>query len=191
MIPFLILKIVVVIMRVKTQKWVTEALQNKNKEQQDHFNMRGNLPPPRASHRSGLCQPRHVNYTHTTLNHTNSSSRTRSTSVNHSNKNSKRRSTPNPKCEYVDNVVINNSNNETRSFKQQTNKHKSHKQVNPYYDHNSSHDKKIKPFLDAIALFNKEISEITYFINHVVLTQYGIHKGLQVFSVRRLEAIKK
>ena len=93
------------------------------------------------------------------------------------NKNSKRWSTPKPKYEYIDNVVINNSKNRTMPSKQKTKKHKSREHENPYYDHNSSHDKKIKSFLDAIASFNKEINEITYFINHVVLTQYGMRKG--------------
>ena len=75
--------------------------------------------------------------------------------------------------------------------KQKKKKNKFREQENPYYDHNSSHNKKIKPFLDSIASFNKEIYEITYFINHVVLTQYGIRKGLQVFVDQWLLAIKK
>ena len=155
-----------------------------NEEQQGHFNMRcmrgnlPNLPPPLVSNRSRLRQPRHVNYTYTTVNHTNNNSKIQSTSVNHINKNSKRRSTSNSKYEYVVDAVINNSKNETTSPKEQTNKHKSCKQKNPYYNHNSNHDKKIKPFLDAIPSFNKRINEITYFINYVVLTQYGMHNGL-------------
>ena len=84
-----------------------------------------------------------------------------------------------------------NAKNQTKSFKKKTNKHKFRIQENPYYDHNSNHDKKIKPFLDAIASFNKEVNEITYFINHVVLTQYGMRKGLQVFCDQGLAAIKK
>ena len=35
------------------------------------------------------------------------------------------------------------------------------------------------------------MNEITYFINHVVLTQYGMRKGLQVFGDQGLEVIKK
>ena len=168
--------------------------------QKVHFNLRGardtraNLPPPRASHRSGLRQSRRVNYTHTTVDHNKSNSKTRTKSnhtrtsskrhgINSSHTNSKKRSTPKAKHEYVDDYVINNS--------KRTNKHKSREQENPYYNHNSKHDKKIKPFLDAIASFNKEINEITYFINHVVLTQYGMRKGLQVFGDRGLAAIKK
>ena len=77
------------------------------------------------------------------------------------------------------------------SSKKKTNKHKSRERENPYYDNNSNHDKKVKPFLDAIALFNKEVHEITYFINHVVLTQYGMRKDLQVFGNQGLAAIKK
>ena len=100
-----------------------------NEKQQGNFNIRGmrgnlpNLPPHRASHRSRLHQPRHVNYTRTTVNHTNNNSKTQSTSVNHINKSSKRRSTSNSKYEHVDDVVINNLKNETTSSKQQTNKH--------------------------------------------------------------------
>ena len=60
------------------------------------------------------------------------------------------------------------------SSKKKTKKHKSCEQKNPYYDHNNSHNKKVKPFLDAIASFNREINETTYFINHVILTQYGM-----------------
>ena len=154
--------------------------------QQDHFNLRGtrdtraNLPPPRASHRPGLRQTRRVNYTHTTVDHAKSNNKTR-TKSNHTN--TKKRSTPKVKHDYVDDYVINDS--------KRTNKHKSREQENPYYNHNSKHDKLIKPFLDAIASFNKEINEITYFINHVVLTQYGMRKGLQVFGDRGLAAIQK
>ena len=75
-------------------------------------------------------------------------------------------------------MVINNSKNRTTPSKQKTKKRKSYKQENPYYNHNSSHNKKIKPFLDAIASFNKEMNGIFYFINHVILTQYSMHKGL-------------
>ena len=136
-------------------------------QKEEMSGMRGNLPnlpPPRVSHRSGLRQPRQVNYTHTTINHTNNNSNRRSTS---------------------------NSKSETMLPKQQTNKHKSHKQENPYYDHNSNHDKKLKRFLNAIASFNNKINEIIYFINHIVLPQYGMRKGLQVFGDRRLASIKK
>ena len=69
---------------------------------------RVNLPPPRASHRSGLRQSRRVNYTHTTVDHTKSNSKAR-TKSNHTNTNSKRRSTPKTKHEYIDDYVINNS----------------------------------------------------------------------------------
>ena len=54
------------------------------------------------------------------------------------------------KHEYVDYYVVNHS--------KRTNKYKSREQENPYYDHNSKHDKKIKPFLDVIASFNKEVN---------------------------------
>ena len=127
MTPVLILKIVVVKLKVNSgvsdrrppKEGVNAMDRQENKEQQGHFNMRGihgnlpNLPPSRASHRSGLRQPRHVNYTHTTVNHTNNNSKTRSTPINHINKNSKRRSTPKPKYEYLDDtdVTINNSKN--------------------------------------------------------------------------------
>ena len=84
-----------------------------------------------------------------------------------------------------------NAKNQKSSFKKKTNKHKSREQKNPYYDRNSKHDKKIKPFLDLIASYNKKVNKITYFINHVVLTQYGMQKGLQVFDDRGLEAVKK
>ena len=181
-----------------SKEGVSETDKQESKEQQGHFNMRGtremcrNLRPPRASHRSGLRQPRHVNYTHATVNHVKNNSKTRTTSDSHINRNSKRQSTPKPKYEYFDdnNVAINSKNRSTCS-KKKTRKHKSREQENPYYDHNSSHDKKVKPFLDARASFNKEINEITYFINHVVLTQYGMQKGLQVFDDRGLTAIKK
>ena len=141
--------------------------------QQDHFNLRDarntrvNLSPPHSSHRSGLRQTRRVNYTHATVSHTKNINKTR---INSNHTKCKRRSTPKAKHEYVNDYVINNS--------KRTNKHKSREQENPYYDHNSKHDKKIKPFLNAIASFNKEVNEITYFINHVVLTQYGMRKGL-------------
>ena len=75
--------------------------------------------------------------------------------------------------------------------KQKTRKHKSCEQGNPHYNHNNKHDKIIKPFLDAIASFNKEVNEITYFINHVLLTQYSMRKGLKVFSDQGLSAIQK
>ena len=171
--------------RRPSKEGVSETNRQESEEQQGHFNMRstcdmrGNLPPPRASHRSGLSQPRYVNYTHAT--------------VNHVNKNSKRRSTPKPKYEYLDDTdVAINSKNRSTSSKKKTRKHTSREQENPYYDHNSSHDKKVKPFLDAIAAsFNKEINEITYFINYVVLTQYGMRKGLQVFGNQGLAAIEK
>ena len=35
------------------------------------------------------------------------------------------------------------------------------------------------------------MNEITYFINHVVLTKYGMRKGLQVFGDQGLAAVKK
>ena len=89
---------------------------------------------------------------------------------------------PKPKYEYIDDVLINNSKNRTTPSKKKTKKHKSREQENLYYNHNSSHDKKIKPFIDAIASFNNEINEMTYFINHGVLTQYDMRKGLQVLS---------
>ena len=102
--------------------------------------MRGNLPPSCASHRSGLRQPRHANYTRTTVNHTNN--------------NSKKRSTPKPKYEYTDDVVIDKKG--TTPLKQKTRKHKSREQESPYYNHNSKHDRMIKPYLDAIASFSIE-----------------------------------
>ena len=49
----------------------------------------------------------------------------------------------------------------------------------------------IKPFLDAIASFNKEVDEITYSINHVFLTQYSMRKRLKVFGNQGLAAIQK
>ena len=88
-------------------------------------------------------------------------------------------------------LFVNNSKNRTTLLKQKTRKHKSREQENPYYDHNNKHDKMIKPFLDTIASFNKEVNGITYFINHVVLTQYCMQKGLKVFSDRGLAAIQK
>ena len=155
--------------------------------QQDHFNLHGacntrvNLPPPRASHRSGLRQSWRANYTHTTIdhtknnskawtksNHTNTNSKRQGANSNHTNTNNKRQSTPKTKYEYIENYVINNS--------KRTNKHKSREQENSYYDHNSKHDKKIKPFLDSISSYNKDINEINYFINHVLLTQYDMQK---------------
>ena len=125
------------------------------------------VPPPCASHRSGLRQTRRVNYTYATVDHTKNTNKTR---INSNHANCKRQSTPKAKHEYVDDYVINNS--------KRTNKHKTREQENPYYDHNSKHDKKIKPFFDSIASYNKDIDKITYFINHVVLTQYGMRKGL-------------
>ena len=96
------------------------------------------------------------------------------------------------KYTYLDDIdVWMNAKNQTTSSKKKTNKHKSREQENPYYDHNSKHDKKIKQFLDSIASYNKEVNEISYFINHVVLTQYGIRKSLQVFGDRGLAAVKK
>ena len=127
-----------------------------------------------------------MNYTHTTVDHTKNTNKTQNnkkqgTNSNHTN--CKRQSTPKTKHEYVNDYVINNL--------KRTNKHKSLEQENPYYGHNSKHDKKIKPFLDVISSCNKEVNEITYFINHVVLTQYGMWEGLQVFGDWGLEAIKK
>ena len=82
---------------------VNATHRQENEEQQGQFNMRsmrGNLPPPRVSHRSGLRQPKHVNYTHTIVSHTNtnSKSKTKSTPINHNiNNNGKRQSTPKQK----------------------------------------------------------------------------------------------
>ena len=178
------------------KEWVRQT--DRKAKNRGHFNMRGtrvmhdNLPPSRASHRSGLRQPRHVNYMHTTVNQVKNNSKTWTTSDSHINRNSKRQSTPKPKHEYLDDTdAAVNSKNWSTSSKKKTRKHKSRKQENPYYDHNSSHDKKVKPFLDAIASFNSEINEITYFINHGVFTQYGMHKGLQVFGDQGLATIRK
>ena len=58
-----------------SKEGVSETDKQESKEQQGHFNMCGtrsicgNLLPPHASHRSGLRKPRHVNYTHITVNH--------------------------------------------------------------------------------------------------------------------------
>ena len=122
--------------RRPSKEGVNETDRQVSEEQQGHFNMRGlrgNLPPPLASHRSGLCQPRQVNYTHTTLNHTKNNSKTQPTPNSHVNKNSKRRLTPKPKYEYLDDVdaVFNNSKNRTTPSKKKTRKHKSHDQENP------------------------------------------------------------
>ena len=135
-----------------SKEGVNERDIQESKEKQGHFGtciMRGNLPPPRASHRSGLRQPRHVNCTHKMVNHTNNNSKTRSTPNSHINKKNKRQSTPKRKYEYIDDtdVVIKNSKKRTSSSKKKTMKHKSRDQENPYYNHNSSQDMKIKPFL--------------------------------------------
>ena len=153
--------------------------------------MRGNLPPPRASHILGLRQSQRVNYTHATVNHVKNNSKTQ-TKSNHTNTNNKRQLTTKSKYTYLGSYDIQiNAKNQTTSSKNKTNKHKSRKQENSYYNHNSNHDKKVKTFFNAIASFNKEVNEITYFINYVVRTQYGIWKGLQVFGDRGLAAIKK
>ena len=155
--------------------------------------MCGNLHPPSASYRSGLRQPKHVNHTQTSVNHVKNKSTTQIALNSHDNENSKRQSTLKPKYKYLDDTLVAvNSKNQSMSSKMKTRKHKSCEQEIPYYDHNnSSHNKKVKSFLDAIASFNREINEITYFINHVVLTQYGIWKGLHVFDDQGLAAIKK
>ena len=180
-----------------SEEGVSKTDRQESEEQQGHFNLhgargtRGNLPPPRASTRSSLHQSRRVDYTHATVDHVKSNSKIQ-TKSNHTNTNNKRQSTTKSKYTYLnDTDVWTNTNNQTTSFKKKTNKHKSREQENPYYNHNSNHDKKIKPFLDAIVSFNKEVNKITYFINHVVLTQYGMRKGLQVFGDQGLAAIKK
>ena len=133
-----------------------------------------------------------MNYTHETVNHVKNNSKTQTIFNIHINRNNNRRLTLKPRYEYLDDTdVAVNSKNWSTSSKKKTRNYKSREQENPYYDHNSSHDKKVKPFLDAIALFKKEINEITYFINHVVLTQYGMQKGLQVFGNQGLATIKK
>ena len=119
--------------RRPSKEGVNKTDKQESEKQQGHLNlrgtrgMRGNLPPPRASHRSGLRQPRHVNYTHTTVNHTNNNSKTRTTLDSHSNRDSKKQSTPKPKYEYLHDtdVVTNNSKNRTTSSKKKTRKHKS------------------------------------------------------------------
>ena len=145
--------------RRPSKEGVIETDRQESKKQQGYFNMRGtrgmrgNLPTPCASHRSGLYQPRHANYTHVTVNHVNNNSKTQIISDSHINRNSKRRSTPKPKYEYLyDTNAAINSKNQTTSSKKKTSKHKSRDQGNSYSDHNSSHGKKVKPFLDAIAL---------------------------------------
>ena len=115
-----------------SKEGMSETDRQESKEQQGRFNMRGtrgmrgNLPPPRASHRSGWRQPRHVNYTHATINHVKNNSKTQTTSDNHTNRNNKMQSTPKSKYTYLDDTdVQNNSKNQTTSSKKKANRHKS------------------------------------------------------------------
>ena len=119
------------------------------------------------ANRTSLCQNKHVNYTHTTVNHTN--------------KKGKKAATAYPKRKTTTYHVT----------EQSTRKCKSYDQGNLCYNHNSPHDKKINPYLDSIASYNKEINKIKQFISHVVLTQYRIQISLQVLGDREVVAIQK
>ena len=95
-----------------SKEGVSATDRQESEEQQGHFNLRGtrgtrgNLPPPHASHRSGLRQPRRVNYTHATVNHVKNNSKTRTASNNHTNRNNKRQSTPKSKYTYLDDTDV-------------------------------------------------------------------------------------
>ena len=58
-----------------SKEGVSKTDRQESEEQQGHFNLhgargtRGNLPPPRVSHRSGQRQSRHVNYTRNGRSH--------------------------------------------------------------------------------------------------------------------------
>ena len=79
--------------RLSSEEGVSKTDRQESEGQQGHFNLRGacctrgNLPPLRASHRSGLRQSRRVNYTHAKVDHVKSNSKTR-TKSNHTNTNS-------------------------------------------------------------------------------------------------------
>ena len=63
---------------------------------------------------------------------------------------------------------------------------------NPYFDArknfaNANHER----YMNALATYNKPKDAVTLFINHVVLQQYGVKKGLKIFGEARVQAIEK
>ena len=74
-------------------------------------------------------------------------------------------------------------------------------QFDKYYDNKFIHDAEnpykngdeegMHNYLNGIASYNRPESAMTYFVNHVILAQYGMKKGLELFGDAGVKAIEK
>ena len=63
-----------------------------------------------------------------------------------------------------------------------------HNTENPY---NNGDEEGMQNYLNSIASYSQPESAMTYFVNRVILAQYGMKKGLKLFGDAGVKAIEK